>query len=100
MFNNKNGDKPTQSHGKKDQLVGSVKESIGSVVSSDLQAKGAIQKAHGEAEEHVAAVMQNIEAHADHAKGSLKKTIGSVINNKELQAEGHKDLLKGEIKKN
>lgn len=100
MFNNKDGIKPTQLHGKKDQLVGSLKEKVGSVFSSNLQAEGEIQKVQGQSEENIANVMQNIEAHKDHIKGSMKKTAGNLTNNKSLEAEGHKDILKGNVKKN
>ena len=98
MFNNKD-EKPSKAQGKQDQAIGGLKEKIGSVFSSDLEAKGRVQKAHGEGEYKLADTMETAEGHADTTKGHVKKAVGGATGDRSLEAEGEKDKIKGGYKK-
>lgn len=87
-----NNTEPTKTAGHKDELVGSIKSTVGKAVGNDeLRTKGDLQNSEGTAQVNAAAAKQKAEAAVSGAKGSVKSAVGSVTGNDRLYAEGQVD---------
>lgn len=79
--------------GRKDELVGGVKEGLGKMTGNDgLEAEGAAQKNMGKAEREMSGA-------AHEAKGSFKKGAGKLIGSPTLEAEGEIEKAQGKVER-
>ncbi|KAJ9065647.1 hypothetical protein DSO57_1031452 [Entomophthora muscae] len=91
---------PSKVSGTFNNAKGAVRQTAGKVVGSDeMQAKGAAEKAEGQAETQAAKTKGHAEGTGSSVKGSVKDTVGGVIGNEKMQAEGKADKGYGDAKK-
>ncbi|KAJ3161973.1 hypothetical protein HDU86_005671 [Geranomyces michiganensis] len=91
---------PSKTHGKMDEMTGSVKETIGKVTGNQsMRSEGAAQSARGTAEVEGVKAANYASGTLDSAGGAIKKNVGSAINNQQMQAEGASTQAKGDLKK-
>jgi uncharacterized protein YjbJ (UPF0337 family) len=75
--------------GRKNEVVGGIKQGLGKLTGDDaLEAEGAAQKNMGKAERHSAGA-------AHETKGNVKKAVGDMLDSPTLEAEGEAERLRG-----
>ncbi|OZJ02192.1 hypothetical protein BZG36_04758 [Bifiguratus adelaidae] len=91
---------PTRTSGQTDSTFGNVKQNVGSALGNEsMQAKGAAQQTHGDAEYKGAQNKQYGEGFVDKVTGGIKDAVGSLTGNHSMQAEGKGDKAQGDTKK-
>jgi len=83
----------------KDQLIGSTKEVLGTVLSENLHSAGVQQRIHGEREYEIAVMNQENQSTSDQSHESLKETAGQTIDHNKIQVEGSTQPQEGEVKR-
>lgn len=91
---------PERDSAVQDQIVGSVKETVGSIgnaigINNDLQQDGKQQRKEGDVEYEAAQTEDAAKAKKDQIKGSLKENVGGIFSDKQKQ-EGKMDKAKGD----
>jgi len=82
----------------KDQLVGSTKEAIGSVLSQNLYNAGIEQRIHGERESLIAEMPKESQAkYWDQSVGAIKENDERAFEEKKLQTQGLVQQAQGEV---
>ena len=95
---NNNG--PSKVNGNVNAAVGTVKENIGHAVGNhSLEARGAADRAQGNAEVEVAKAQGYANGVVDNVSGSIKNAAGQVVGNDRMRAEGEAECLKGKAEK-
>jgi len=79
----------------KDQLIGSTKEVLGTVLSENLHSAGVQQRIHGEREYEIAVMNQENQSNSE----PLNETIGQTIDHNKIQVEGSTQPQEGEVKR-
>lgn len=91
---------PSRTEAKKDQVVGNVKENIGSTVGNEsLEAKGKTQNNAGVAQETAATVQGYVEGAIDQVSGAVKGAYSSISGNTIGEAGNKVQEKKGEAQK-
>ncbi|KAJ3178033.1 hypothetical protein HDU87_003811 [Geranomyces variabilis] len=91
---------PSKTHGKIEEITGSVRETVGKVTGNQsMRADGAAQSARGTAEIEGVKAANYASGALDSAGGAIKKNLGSAINNQQMQAEGAATQAKGDLKR-
>jgi len=84
----------------KDQLVGSTKEAIGSVLSQNLYNAGIEQRIHGERESIIAEMPQETQAkYWDQSVGTIKENDERTFEDKKLQTQGLVQQANGQVER-
>lgn len=91
---------PSRTEAKKDKVVGSVKENVGSVVGNEsLEAKGKSQNSAGVVQETAANVQGYVQGAADQVAGAVKGAYNSLAGNTGSEAADKVQKKKGEAQK-
>ena len=88
-----------KSTGYKDKLVGSIKETVGSVTSDQTKAEGIAQKEKGQAEIDAAKAQNRVDATKTHLQGTMEKATGALTGNDSKRAQGHAHTAEANVKK-
>lgn len=92
---------PSKTSGKTDEVVGSVKSSVGGMMGNkDMQHKGDAQHSEGQAQTQAAAAKQKAESHADGGKGNMEKLQGAITGDDKKKAQGDAHKAEGAMKGN
>jgi uncharacterized protein YjbJ (UPF0337 family) len=76
---------PSKVTGHKDEILGSVKSSVGGLLHNDeMKAKGDAQHASGVTEVNAAAAKQKADAAVEGGKGNIKSVVGSLTGNDKM----------------
>jgi uncharacterized protein YjbJ (UPF0337 family) len=76
---------PSKVTGHKDEVIGSVKSSVGGLLhNNEMKAKGDAQHASGTTEVNAAAAKQKADAAVEGGKGNIKSVIGSLTGNDKM----------------
>ena len=83
-----------------DAVTGTIKQNIGYAIGNEqMEAEGALTRAHGNAEVEAARVKGYAEGVVNDVKGTVKNAAGNVIGNEQMRAEGEGQHLKGVAQK-
>jgi len=89
----------SKSSGYTNQVVGTAKETVGSVTGSEkLEAKGSLQKNEGKAEVGAAKAGERAKGASEETWGGVKETVGSLTGNTDTQAAGKVEKEKGKAR--
>ncbi|KAG0031253.1 hypothetical protein BGZ81_001542 [Podila clonocystis] len=81
--------------------IGGAKQSIGSAIgSSDLEARGAAQKAQADAAQRLADNKTHAEGLGHQVEGQVQQTVGSITGDKSMEARGHANEALGDVQRN
>ena len=79
--------------GRKDELVGNVKEGLGELTGDHaLEAEGEAQQASGKSQRKMSGAAREV-------KGNVKKGAGEVLGSPSLKAEGEADKIAGKVER-
>ncbi|KAI9363313.1 hypothetical protein BD770DRAFT_381229 [Pilaira anomala] len=91
---------PSRTEAKKDQFVGSAKETVGSAVGNEsLEAKGKTQNNAGAVQDIAATAQSYVEGAADQVSGAVKGAYNSLTGNTTAEAGNKVQEKKGEAQK-
>ncbi|KAI9354025.1 hypothetical protein BD770DRAFT_325279 [Pilaira anomala] len=91
---------PSRTEAKKDQFVGSTKETVGNAVGNEsLEAKGKTQNNAGVVQETAATVQSYVEGAVDQVSGAVKGAYDSLTGNTTGEAGDKVQEKKGEAQK-
>src|SRR6476469_5592339 len=84
-----NTNEPSKAHGNLSAATGAVKENVGAAFGNrSMQAKGAAERAEGNAEIQAAKAKGYIEGVVNDVSGTVKNATGQVLGNESLRAKG------------
>ena len=91
---------PSKVSGNLSAAAGAVKENVGYAVGNhSMEARGAADRAQGNAEVEAAKAKGYTEGVVNNVSGAVKNAAGQVVGNDRMRAEGEAERLKGKAEK-